>query len=145
MEVGLIACCIYCSCRIHSWGDVLNIPASSLKINSSFNCSGEEPPRTSVLNSASENLRWRISFCRDFLNQGPRSWSDRRSGMGNRTARWRDGADTSTEVRVFTGERESSKSTSGKSLCWEDNKANSPWKQACKTTKPCNIKQKLQL
>lgn len=61
------------------------IPLSSLKVSSILVCSGELFPLNSVLNSKSSSSKRSTSFCRDFLNQGPLSWSERRSGMGNRT------------------------------------------------------------
>lgn len=94
-----------------------HLPISSLKVSSNLTCSGVEPPTNSVLNSISVNSRWRISFWSDFLNHGPLSWSDRRSGIGKRTDKFNAGAVTWTETLQFAGVCESSRKTSVNALC----------------------------
>lgn len=93
------------------------LPTSSLKVRSNLICSGVDPPMNSVLNSRSVNAKWRISFWSDFLNHGPLSWSDRRSGIGKRTERFNAGVATCTDIRQFAGLCESSRNTSVKALC----------------------------
>jgi hypothetical protein len=94
------------------------LPDSSRKVSSSLVCSGVDPPTNSVLDSRSVNSKWRVSFWSDFLNQGPLSWSDLRSGIGKRTDRCRAGVATCTDTRRFAGLCESSRNTSVKALCW---------------------------
>lgn len=93
------------------------LPTNSLKVSSNLLCSGVDPPINSVLNSRSVNAKWRISFWSDFLNHGPLSWSDRRSGIGKRTERFNAGVTTCTDIRQFAGLCESSRNTSVKALC----------------------------
>lgn len=104
--------CLICSCT-----STTVLPHSSLKVSSNLICSGVDPPINSVLNSRSVNVKWRTSFCRDFLNHGPLSWSERRSGIGKRTDRFSAGVATCTDTRQFAGLWESSRNTSVKALC----------------------------
>lgn len=96
-----------------------DIPVSSLNVSSILVWSGELPPMNSVFTSRSSSSRWSISFCKDFLNQGPLSWSERRSGMGKRTAIPSTGALTVTVTWQLVGVRLSSRKTSVKALCCE--------------------------
>lgn len=100
---------------VSSW--VTYIPTSSLKVSSILVCSGELLPVNSVFTSRSSSSRYRTSFCRDFLNQGPLSWSERRSGIGKRTTRLNTGALTVINKWVLAGVRLSSRKTSVKALC----------------------------
>lgn len=90
--------------RKYSSGDIPRfIPVSSLNVSSIFVWSGEPPPVNSVFISIFSSSRWSISFCRDFLNQGPLSWSERRSGMGKRTATPSTGALTVSDMWQLEG------------------------------------------
>lgn len=93
------------------------VPLSSLKVSSILFCSDEFPPVNSVLSSRSSSSSWSSSFCSDFLNQGPLSWSERRSGIGNRTTSTNRGAFIDTETWQCAGVRLSSRKTSAKALC----------------------------
>lgn len=93
------------------------LPLSSLKVSSILVCS-ELFPLNSVLSSKSSSSKRSTSFCRDFLNQGPLSWSERRSGMGNRTTSTSWGAFTDSATKQCAGLRLSSRKTSAKALCW---------------------------
>lgn len=113
-----------------------HIPISSLKVSSIFVCSGELPPMNSDFTSRSSSSRWRTSFCRDFLNHGPLSWSERRSGMGNRTARPSNGAFTVSDTWQLVGVWLSSRKTSVKALCCEMSKEKSNYIQVVETVLP---------
>lgn len=93
------------------------LPMSSLNVSSNLVWSGELPAMNSVLTSRSSSSRKRTSFCRDFLNQGPRSWSERRSGIGKRRARPSTGAFTVSDTWQLLGVWLSSRKTSVKALC----------------------------
>lgn len=92
-------------------------PISSLKVSSILVWSGELPPVNSVFTSRSSSSKYRTSFCSDFLNQGPLSWSERKSGMGKRMARPNMGALTVSDTWQLVGVWLSSRNTSVKALC----------------------------
>lgn len=97
----------------------LDTPVSSLKVSSILVWSGELPPMNSVFNSSSSSSKYSVSFCSDFLNQGPLSWSERRSGMGKRTAMPSTGALIVSDTWQLAGVWLSSRKTSVKALCCE--------------------------